>query len=63
MELALENSMPRSSSSFFMASSVKMRFTAVWASSKFPSMAQTITLRPSWVAICRFCMGLTPSRG
>ena len=43
--------------------SVKICLTAVWASSKLPSMAQTPTLPPSCVTIWRFCMGLTPFWG
>ena len=34
-----------------MAGSVKTRLTPVWASSKFPSIAQTPTFSPSWVII------------
>ena len=41
----------------------KMRLTPVWASSKFPSTAQTPTFRPACVTICAFCTALTPSRG
>ena len=41
----------------------KTAFTPDWASSKLPSTAQTLTLRPACVTIWAFCTALTPSRG
>ena len=63
MEFAEENFQPFLSSSARISGSVKILLTPVWASSKLPRMAQTERFSPSWVVICRFCMGLTPSSG
>ena len=46
-----------------MAASEKMRFTPAWASSKFPTTAQTPTFCPSWVTIWASWTRETPSLG
>ena len=63
MELAEERNQPCPSSSAASSRSEKIRFTPAWASSKLPSTAQTFTLSPDWVTICRRYTSLTPSRG
>lgn len=63
MEFAEDSIMPSLSSAARVSSSVKMRFTALCASSKLPRIATTSTFLPSCVTICSFCMGDTPSTG
>ena len=58
IELAEESSTP-SSASFCLRSEAKIFLTVLCTSSKLPSTAATATLRPSWVAICRYWMSLT----
>ena len=63
MELAEESRTPFPCSKPSRSTWAKMRFTPVWASSKFPRTAQTQTLSPSWVAIWACWTGLTPPWG
>ena len=63
MELAEDRKYPRSPRSSRVLTSEKMRFTPAWASSKFPTTAQTPTFSPSWVTIWASWTWETPSLG
>ena len=63
MEFAEERNTPFLRHSSAMPGSEKACFTALCASSKFPSMPTTLTFPPSCVIICSFCTALTPSEG
>ena len=63
MEFADENAQPFLSNASFIEAFVKIALTPFCASSKLPRIAATPTFAPSWVAICSFCILLTPSQG
>ncbi len=51
MELADDNMYPCFSRSSLKSSSANISLTPLWASSKFPLMAETKVLLPLWVTI------------
>ena len=63
IELALESVTPCAAASAAIAGSAKMRFTAVWASSKLPRMPTAWTLGSDGVTIWSRCTREVPSAG